>query len=41
MSIHDYSVVDEWGASGEEAFSVKYRKWLSIDFPKALNDYLD
>ena len=41
MSIHDYSVVDEWGAYGEEAFSVKYRKWLSIDSPKALNDYLD
>ena len=41
MTIYDYSVVDEWGAYGEEAFSVKYRKWLSIDSPKALNDYLD
>ena len=26
MTIYDYSVVDEWGAYGEEAFSVKYRK---------------
>ena len=41
MTIYDYSVVNEWGAYGEEAFSVKYRKWLSIDSPKALNDYLD
>ena len=41
ITIYDYSVVNEWGAYGEEAFTVKYRKWLSIDSPKALNDYLD
>ena len=41
MTIYDFSIIHKGGFYKKDPFSLKYRTWLNIDSPEALNDYLD